>query len=109
MALNDFSKAIVVLSAFFLPILTYLYFTRSQTPIKKKKDAGPLPAPTEITNILIHPIKSCHGIAVKKARLLPTGLDLDRQWMWVTYPDYEFLTSMFFHFSNAFSQLRPVY
>ncbi|KAF2642769.1 MOSC domain-containing protein [Massarina eburnea CBS 473.64] len=87
----DISKVAIVLSVFLLPIVTYLYVTKGQAKIHKK-DAGPLPPPTEITNIFIHPIKSCHGLTVNKAKLLPTGLDLDRQWMWVTYPDYEFLT-----------------
>ncbi|KAF1845415.1 MOSC-domain-containing protein [Cucurbitaria berberidis CBS 394.84] len=89
MALSNATQGAIILSAFFLPILTYIYFTRSP---QQKNAAGPLPPPTEITALLIHPIKSCHGISVQSAKLLPTGLDLDRQWMWVTYPDYEFLT-----------------
>src|SRR4051812_43998154 len=105
MALSATTQAGVIISIFVLPILTYIYFTRSQ---QKSNTAGPLPPPTEITALFIHPIKSCHGISVQSAKLLPTGLDLgmspdsefsqsylrytDRQWMWVSYPDYEFLT-----------------
>jgi hypothetical protein len=71
----------IVLTAFALPILTYLYFTRAQQHATSltsstSSDAGPLPPPTEITALYIHPIKSCHGISVDSARLLPTGLDL---------------------------------
>ncbi|KAF2749593.1 MOSC domain-containing protein [Sporormia fimetaria CBS 119925] len=80
----------VVLTALVLPLLTYLAFRwRFQNGKGKAED---LPAPTEITQLMIYPIKSCHGISVPRARLLPTGLDLDRHWMWVTYPDYKFLT-----------------
>ncbi|KAJ4335653.1 hypothetical protein N0V95_008834 [Ascochyta clinopodiicola] len=89
MAQSNGMQLAIILSLFFLPILTYLYFARAQA---KKSTAGPLPPPTEITALYIHPIKSCHGIKVQSAKLLPTGLDLDRQWMWVTADDYKFLT-----------------
>ncbi|KZM24353.1 uncharacterized protein EKO05_0005622 [Ascochyta rabiei] len=89
MAQSNGTQLAIILSLFFLPILTYLYFTRAQP---KKSNAGPLPPPTEITALYIHPIKSCHGIKVQSAKLLLTGLDLDRQWMWVTADDYKFLT-----------------
>jgi hypothetical protein len=72
------AQGAIVLTAFALPILTYLYFTRAQqhATSSTSSDAGPLPPPTEITALYIHPIKSCHGISVDSARLLPTGLDL---------------------------------
>ncbi|KAF3051801.1 hypothetical protein E8E11_011427 [Didymella keratinophila] len=93
MAHSQATQLAIVLSAFFLPVLTYLYFTGYFTKVLPKKgNAGPLPPPTEITALYIHPIKSCHGIKVQSAKLLPTGLDLDRQWMWVTADKYEFLT-----------------
>ncbi|EMD93255.1 hypothetical protein COCC4DRAFT_70732 [Bipolaris maydis ATCC 48331] len=103
MAPSRTTQAAVILSAFVLPILTYLYFTRSQ---QSKKKVGPLPPPTEIISLLIHPIKSCHGISVQSAKLLPTGLDLDRQWMWVTYPEYEFLT---IRENSKMTLIRPAY
>ena len=74
MALSQASRGAIAISAFLIPVLTYLYFNRSQS--KKSAGPGPLPPPTEITSIFIHPIKSCHGLTVKEARLLPTGLDL---------------------------------
>lgn len=80
-----------MITAFLLPIATYLLFNRF-TRSNRSNTAGPLPSPTPITKLFIHPIKSCHGISVPSAKLLPTGLDLDRQWMWVSYPDYKFLT-----------------
>ncbi|KAF2706972.1 MOSC domain-containing protein [Pleomassaria siparia CBS 279.74] len=103
MALSDnTSQGAIIISVFLLPILTYVLWQY----IQQVESAGPLPSPTEITNLFIYPIKSCHGISVPSARLLPTGLDLDRQWMWVTYPNYEFLTIR----SNArMTLIRPTY
>lgn len=73
--LSSATQGAIVLSAFLVPVLTYLYFTRSQNKTTKAS-AGPLPPPTEIEALYIHPIKSCHGISVKTAKLLPTGFDL---------------------------------
>lgn len=76
-ALSNTAQGAIILSAFFVPVLTYVYFTRNTRPqASRKKSAGPLPEPFEITALYIHPIKSCHGIQVKSAKLLPTGLDL---------------------------------
>lgn len=73
MALPATTQIAVLLSIFILPILTYIYFTKNQ---QAKSTVGPLPPTTEITGLFIHPIKSCHGLSVKSAKLLPTGLDL---------------------------------
>lgn len=54
--------------------------------------APPLPPADEIVSLRIYPIKSCRGIQVQSARLLRTGLDLDRNWMFVTLPKREFIT-----------------
>ncbi|KAF2130286.1 MOSC-domain-containing protein [Dothidotthia symphoricarpi CBS 119687] len=102
MALSDIAQISIVISVFFVPLLTFLFYTELQ----RKKSAGPIPPPTEITALYIHPIKSCHGISVQSARLLPTGLDLDRQWMWVSYPSYEFLT---IRNSAKMTLIRPTY
>jgi uncharacterized protein YcbX len=51
-----------------------------------------IPLPTRITELRVYPIKSCRGIVVKKAKLLKTGLDLDRTWMFVDAEKLEFLT-----------------
>ena len=34
-----------------------------------------------IGQLWVHPVKSCSGISVEAARLLPTGLEWDREWM----------------------------
>jgi hypothetical protein len=73
-AISGTTEAAVVASAFLVPLITYVLFTKFQK--QKKNDAGPLPEATEITALYIHPIKSCHGIQVQSAKLLPTGLDL---------------------------------
>lgn len=52
----------------------------------------PKPPPTTIKEIHIYPIKSCRGITVNKAKLLKTGLDLDRNWMFAEASTLKFLT-----------------
>ncbi|KAI9172607.1 Mitochondrial amidoxime-reducing component 1 [Paramyrothecium foliicola] len=47
---------------------------------------------SEIIDLRLYPIKSCRGIQVKSARLLKTGLDLDRNWMFVSAENREFIT-----------------
>jgi hypothetical protein len=76
MVLSKSSQIAVILTAFILPVLAYIYLNR--TPTRRTNTAGPLPAATEITALYIHPIKSCHGISVQSAKLLPTGLDLGK-------------------------------
>ena len=44
-----------------------------------------------VDTLYLHPVKSCAGIAVLRAPLLETGLDLDRAWMLVD-PQGEFVT-----------------
>jgi uncharacterized protein YcbX len=39
----------------------------------------------------VYPVKSCRGIALERARIAETGIELDRHWMWVR-PDGRFLT-----------------
>ena len=41
--------------------------------------------------LFVYPIKSCHGIALERARLTATGLAHDREWM-VVSPEGRFLT-----------------
>ncbi|KAF2193799.1 MOSC domain-containing protein [Zopfia rhizophila CBS 207.26] len=91
----------IIICLSFLPLLTYLFYIHHLKRISK-----PLPPPTRITNLFIYPIKSCHGISISSTTLLPTGLDLDRQWMWVTYPDHKFLTIRNF---SKMTLIRPSY
>ena len=34
-----------------------------------------------VAGLFVHPVKSCAGVALREARLMDTGLDLDRAWM----------------------------
>ncbi|KAF2277133.1 MOSC-domain-containing protein [Westerdykella ornata] len=102
----EYSNGAVILTAFLLPIITYLLYTRTRDVRPRAASKLQLPPPTEVTNLMVYPIKSCHGISVPSAKLLPTGLDLDRQWMWVTYPDYRFLT---IRNLAKMTLIRPVY
>lgn len=61
----------------------YLFLSRQSIP---------LPPPDEIVDLRIYPIKSCRGFQVKSARLLRTGFDLDRNWMFISAKDREFIT-----------------
>ncbi|MBZ8143887.1 MOSC domain-containing protein, partial [Rubrivivax gelatinosus] len=36
-----------------------------------------------VSQLFVHPVKSCAGIACDEALLVETGLDLDRAWMLV--------------------------
>jgi uncharacterized protein YcbX len=50
------------------------------------------PVSTEIVSLRIYPIKSCRGIEVQDIKMHKTGLDLDRQWMFVDAKSRQFLT-----------------
>ncbi len=52
---------------------------------------SPFDTTAVITQLVVYPIKSCAGVAVKEAVLLDTGLEFDRAWM-VVDEHGEFLT-----------------
>nr|OQO16825.1 hypothetical protein B0A51_15842 [Rachicladosporium sp. CCFEE 5018] len=52
----------------------------------------PIPPPTEIVSLRIYPIKSCRGFEVDATRLRKTGLLLDRNWMFISKSDRNFMT-----------------
>jgi uncharacterized protein YcbX len=52
----------------------------------------PIPKPIKVKELRIYPIKSCRGMIVKNARVLETGLELDRNWMFVDAKTMKFLT-----------------
>ncbi|KAH7018604.1 uncharacterized protein B0I36DRAFT_368611 [Microdochium trichocladiopsis] len=58
----------------------------------KKADAELPLASHDIVDLRIYPIKSCRGVQVQSAALLKTGLDLDRNWMFVSAGKRDFLT-----------------
>jgi uncharacterized protein YcbX len=45
-----------------------------------------------VSQLYLHPIKSCAGIAVNEALVIDTGLEFDRAWMVVDAEDREFLS-----------------
>lgn len=51
-----------------------------------------LPPDSEIVGLYIYPVKSCRGISVESARLKLTGLEFDRNWMFVDAATNKFLT-----------------
>ncbi|KAF1812224.1 putative Fe-S protein [Eremomyces bilateralis CBS 781.70] len=74
-----------------VPLLIYFFETRTpQTPAPNTEI--PLPPPTKITGLYTYPIKSCRGIRLEKSKMLKTGLELDRQWMFVDAATKKFLT-----------------
>ncbi|KAF2099726.1 MOSC domain protein [Rhizodiscina lignyota] len=64
-----------------LPII--IYFGEKRVRKLSPSDWIPIPPATEIISLRIYPIKSCRGIEVPSVKLLKTGLDLDRQWMFI--------------------------
>ena len=75
--------------------LIYLLYRHKYLPflsLPHPKTSPPLPPPTEILDLRIYPIKSCRGFSVRSTQLLKTGLDLDRQWMFVDARTGVFLT-----------------
>ncbi|EON67571.1 hypothetical protein W97_06939 [Coniosporium apollinis CBS 100218] len=75
--------------------IMYFFFYKdapSTPPQQPQQTQQSLPPPTEILSLRIYPIKSCRGFSVPSARLLKTGLDLDRNWMFIDASKRKFLT-----------------
>ena len=70
-------------------ILLFRFFRKAKT--STGDDLLPSHA-DEIVGLYVYPIKSCRGFQVDSAQLLPTGLDLDRNWMFITAQSGEFIT-----------------
>jgi uncharacterized protein YcbX len=93
----EFTRAglYIYLAAFMLLILPLTIFALEYlggTLAAKLAPLRPTPPPTTIKEIRIYPIKSCRGFKVEKTKLLKTGLDLDRNWMFVDAATMKFLT-----------------
>ncbi|KAK5117043.1 hypothetical protein LTR62_006764 [Meristemomyces frigidus] len=58
----------------------------------EKANAPPIPPPTEVVSLRVYPIKSCRGFEVDHTRLRKSGLTLDRNWMFVSKKDMNFMT-----------------
>ena len=75
-----------------LPLLIFHSDYRGRRSKQAVSRTVAIPPPTKITEIRVYPIKSCRGFKVDKIKLLKTGLDLDRQWMFVDAVSMNFLT-----------------
>ncbi|CAK3949478.1 related to MOSC domain-containing 2, mitochondrial precursor [Lecanosticta acicola] len=64
----------------------------SHSGVVHKKDAPPIPPPSEVVSLRIYPIKSCRGFEVDSTRLKKAGLTLDRNWMFIDAQEKKFLT-----------------
>ncbi|KAL2204504.1 MOSC-domain-containing protein [Sarocladium strictum] len=74
-------------------VLLFQFFRKSQKSQSRFPwSLLPLPDVDEIVALYVYPIKSCRGFSVKSTRLLPTGLELDRNWMFVSADTGEFIT-----------------
>ncbi|KAF4976556.1 hypothetical protein FZEAL_6790 [Fusarium zealandicum] len=91
MDISDFFKRhplVYTLSSILLATLLLFRFCR-----KPASSPPPtLPPTDEIVGLRVYPVKSCRGFNVNSTRLLRTGLDLDRNWMFVTAETREFIT-----------------
>lgn len=84
------SSAGLIMFAFPFLIFAIEYFSSAVKPSASL--SIPLPPPTKVKEIRIYPIKSCRGFTVQKAKLIKSGLDLDRNWMFVDAKTMKFLT-----------------
>ncbi|KAI7294452.1 hypothetical protein KC315_g19127, partial [Hortaea werneckii] len=60
--------------------------------VVRREGDPPIPPPTEIVSLRVYPIKSCRGFEIDGTRLRPSGLTLDRNWMFISKSDRKFLT-----------------
>lgn len=77
---------------FILPLMIFALEYLGGTLAARLDRSPPLPPPTVVKEIRVYPIKSCRGFTVQKTKLLKTGLDLDRNWMFVDAATMKFLT-----------------
>lgn len=83
---------VLVAATIIIMIIVANVDTNENTSAESKKRNPNLPPPTEVVSLRIYPIKSCRGIEIKSCKLKKTGLDLDRNWMFVDAETKEFLT-----------------
>ena len=94
MELTIAGPVLYLISFIFLatPLLIFFFDYRARGKQQAVGGTVTIPPPTKITEIRVYPIKSCRGFKVDKTRLLKTGLELDRQWMFVDAVTMDFLT-----------------
>ncbi|WXC61318.1 hypothetical protein SNK03_007195 [Fusarium graminearum] len=86
------TQTLFVAKYLILPIILIFILSRVINNRSVSKSSLPLPGNDEIVRLRVYPIKSCRGFDVKSTKLLRTGLDLDRNWMFVTAEKREFIT-----------------
>ncbi|KAH7173705.1 uncharacterized protein B0J16DRAFT_325200 [Fusarium flagelliforme] len=89
---SSLAQTLFVASSLILPIVLIFILSRRISDRYVAKSTPPLPATDEIVRLRVYPVKSCRGFDVKSTELLRTGLDLDRNWMFVTVDKHEFIT-----------------
>ncbi|KAH6994363.1 hypothetical protein EDB82DRAFT_501543 [Fusarium venenatum] len=89
---SSMAQTLFVASSLILPIVLIFILSRVIGNRSASKSSLPLPANDEIVRLRVYPIKSCRGFDVKSTKLLRTGLDLDRNWMFVTAEKRQFIT-----------------
>jgi uncharacterized protein YcbX len=89
---SSLAQTLFVASSLILPIVLIFILSRRISDRYVAKSTPPLPATDEIVRLRVYPVKSCRGFDVKSTELLRTGLDLDRNWMFVTADKHEFIT-----------------
>ncbi|KAF2757804.1 hypothetical protein EJ05DRAFT_401811 [Pseudovirgaria hyperparasitica] len=90
----------LLVAALLIFVLSIIYLRRALTT--SKSTYRPIPVqrpnirPTTIVDLRVYPVKSCRGFSVKSTNLLQSGLELDRQWMFVSWDmkqsKYKFIT-----------------
>lgn len=87
------TAAMAMIAATVIAITIFANMKTNEGTSDKPKERDPnLPKPSEIVSLRIYPIKSCRGFEIKKSMLKKTGLDLDRNWMFVDVEKKKFLT-----------------
>ena len=82
----------IALTTFIVIFLAIVYASIQDTKYDPLKILFRRKFSTEITALRVYPVKSCRGIQVSARRLLKTGLELDRNWMFVNAETKKFIT-----------------
>lgn len=82
----------VALTAVVIVLLTLIFTSIQDVAFKPLKSLFRPRFSSEITSLRIYPVKSCRGIQVPSRKLLKTGLELDRNWMFVNAQTKKFIT-----------------
>jgi uncharacterized protein YcbX len=87
-----FAMLILPLALFGVDYLKREHFNKKSGRLPAASKTLPIPKAIKVKELRIYPIKSCRGFVVKSAKVLNTGLELDRNWMFVDAKSMKFLT-----------------